>query len=168
MSDREPALLRDANRNDRFRSAAEQAAPSSSEAALPGELMEPGALPPPAGPAPQASRPPPPPQPLARARRDAQAVYVIGFWRRLAAASIDLAVVLPAALIIAALAGWATGLHLPGNLHVFDVDLWIDLVLATDPALVMGLVLCCAIGLTYLLVFQIVVGRTLGMRALGI
>jgi uncharacterized RDD family membrane protein YckC len=107
------------------------------------------------------------PQPAGR-RREAAAVYVVGFWRRVAAAAIDLAVVIPAALIVTMLASWVTGLHLPGNLRVVDVDLWIDLVLAADPALVMGLVLFAAIGLTYLLVFQIVVGRTLGMRVMRI
>jgi uncharacterized RDD family membrane protein YckC len=84
------------------------------------------------------------------------------------AAVIDLLLVIPAALIITMLASRITGLRLPGNLHLLDVDLWIDLVLATDPALVMCLVLLCAIGLTYLLVFQIIVGRTPGMRLLRI
>ncbi|HMG52407.1 MAG TPA: RDD family protein, partial [Kofleriaceae bacterium] len=124
----------------------------------------------PAPPQPTTARSPQPqpqPQPAGR-RRDAAAVYVVGFWRRVAAAAIDLAIVLPAALIVTMFAGWITGVHLPGNLHLFDVDLWIDLVLATDPALVMGLVLFAAVGLTYLLVFQIVVGRTLGMRVLRI
>jgi uncharacterized RDD family membrane protein YckC len=96
-------------------------------------------------------------------------VHVVGFWRRLVAAMIDLAVVVPAALLITWLASRVTGLHLPpGSLRLVDIDLWIDLVLATDPALVMGLILFCAIGLTYLLVFQIAVGRTLGMRVLRI
>jgi uncharacterized RDD family membrane protein YckC len=54
----------------------------------------------------------------------------------------------------------------PSNVHLLDVDLWIDLVLATDPALVMGLVLFAAIGLLYLLVFQLVRGRTLGMQVM--
>jgi uncharacterized RDD family membrane protein YckC len=104
-----------------------------------------------------------------RPRREATAVYVVGFWRRLAAAMIDLAIVTPAALIIVLLASRITGVHLPpGNLGMFDVDLWIDLVLATDPALVMALVLFAAIGMAYLLVFQIVIGCTLGMRALHI
>ncbi len=40
--------------------------------------------------------------------------------------------------------------------------------LATDPALVMGIVLFTAIGMTYLLVFHIVLGRTLGMRVMKI
>jgi uncharacterized RDD family membrane protein YckC len=132
-------------------------------------------LPPPMArtPIPGFPHPPPPQEPratpqISRPRREAAAVHVVGFWRRVAAAVIDLAIVVPAALIVAALAGWVTGVHLPGNLSVVDIDLWIDLVLATDPALVMGLVLFGAIGLTYLLVFQIVVGRTLGMRVLGI
>lgn len=104
-----------------------------------------------------------------RPRREAASVYVVGFWRRLAAAVIDLAVIVPCALIITILASRITGVHLPpSNLRIVDIDLWIDLVLATDPALVMALVLFTAIGLTYLLVFQIVVGRTLGMRALRI
>ena len=59
------------------------------------------------------------------------------------------------------------GVHLPpSNIHVLDVDLWIDLMLRTDPALLTGFVLFLAIGMTYLLVFQIVLGRTLGMRVM--
>ena len=112
--------------------------------------------------------PQPAPQATTRARREAPTVHVVGFWFRLIAAAIDLAIVIPAALIITMLASRVTGMHLPGNLHLLDVDLWIDLVLAADPALVMGLVLFCAIGLTYLLVFQIIVGQTLGMRLLRI
>jgi uncharacterized RDD family membrane protein YckC len=114
-------------------------------------------------PAPQPAREPI----VQRPRREAATVYVVGFWRRLAAALIDLAVVTPAALIITLLASRITGLRLPmANLRLLDIDLWIDLALATDPALIMALVLFCAIGLVYLLVFQIVVGRTLGMRVL--
>jgi uncharacterized RDD family membrane protein YckC len=107
-------------------------------------------------------------QPAVRPRREAATVHVVGFWRRLIAAVIDLAVVVPAALIVILVASWVTGLRLPENLHLVDIDLWIDLVLATDPALVMGLVLFGAIGLTYLLVFQIIVGRTIGMRVMHI
>ncbi len=134
---------------------------SDREPALLRDQAEPGA----SVPAPEPAR-----EPIAtRPRREPTAVYVVGFWRRLTAAVIDLAVVIPAALIITLLAGRITGVHLPpSSLRLVDVDLWIDLVLATDPALVMALVLFCAISLTYLLVFQIVVGRTLGMRALNI
>jgi uncharacterized RDD family membrane protein YckC len=117
-------------------------------------------------PVPAVAREPAPPP---RLRREPAAVHVVGFWRRLIAALIDLAIIAPAALLMTVLASRATGIHLPpSNLRVVDIDLWIDLILATDPALVMALVLFCAIGLTYLLVFQIVVGRTLGMRVLHI
>src|SRR5262249_7149040 len=100
-------------------------------------------------------------------RREAVSVYVVGFWKRLAAAAIDFGVVIPAALIVTWLVSKIAGVHLPpSNLHLFDIDLWIDLVLASDPALMMGMVLFVAIGLTYLLVFHIVRGRTLGMQVL--
>jgi uncharacterized RDD family membrane protein YckC len=145
MSDREPALLRDPSRDDGFRSAAEQASEAPSIEPAPRPVQEPIAP---------------------RSSREAAAVYVVGFWRRLAAAVIDLALVIPSTLILTVIASRITGVHLPTNLRVIDIDLWIDLVLATDPALIMGLVLFSAIGLTYLLVFQIVVGRTLGMRVL--
>jgi uncharacterized RDD family membrane protein YckC len=100
-------------------------------------------------------------------RREAPSVYVVGFWKRLLAATIDLAIVIPAALLMTLIVSKIAGVHLPpSNLKVLDIDMWIDLVLATDPALVMGMVMFLAIGLIYLLVFHIVVGRTLGMRLL--
>ncbi|MGE0396671.1 MAG: RDD family protein [Kofleriaceae bacterium] len=100
-------------------------------------------------------------------RREAASVYVVGFWKRFAAAMIDLAIVIPSALLVTLLVSKIAGVHLPpSNMGLLDVDMWIDLVLATDPALVMGLVMILAIGMAYLLVFQIVVGRTLGMRLL--
>ena len=121
--------------------------------------------PPAASPRP-ALEPAPPPR---VAKREAAQVHVVGFWKRAVAAAIDLAIVLPAALIITLLVSKIAGVHLPPKtLHVTDVDLWIDLVLATDPALVMGLALCLGIGLVYLLVCHIVLGRTLGMRVLKI
>lgn len=165
MSDREPALLGDLIRDDRFRSGAEQGSESPSSEGL---LRE--------GPA-EPVVPVDPVDPVSllnpelisvRPRREPAAVYVVGFWRRLAAAVIDLALVIPAALFITMIASRITGVHMPTNLRVIDIDLWIDLVLATDPALVMALVLFAAIALVYLLVFQIVVGRTLGMRVLNI
>ena len=115
-------------------------------------------------PSPAIATPAPPVRP---SRREAPAVYVVGFWKRLAAALIDTAVIVPAALLITLIASKVAGVHLPpSNLRLVDVDMWIDLVLATDPALVMGLVLLVAVAMTYLLVFQIVLGRTLGMRLL--
>jgi uncharacterized RDD family membrane protein YckC len=113
-----------------------------------------------------ALEPAPPPK---LARREATSVHVVGFWKRGLAAAIDLAIVLPSALLITLIVSKLAGVHLPPKtLHVTDLDLWIDLVLATDPALVMGMSLGLAIGLVYLLVFHIVLGRTLGMRVLKI
>ena len=108
--------------------------------------------------------------PAARpSRREASTVYVVGFWKRLAAAAIDLAIVIPAAMLITLIASKLAGVPLPpSNIRLLDVDMWIDLVLAADGAVVMGIVLTLAIGMTYLLVFQILVGRTLGMRVLKI
>jgi len=99
--------------------------------------------------------------------RGAATVHVMGFWWRALAAAIDLAVIAPAAMLVTLIVSKIAGVGLPpSNLRLLDVDMWIDLMLATDPALVMAMVLFVAIGLTYLLVFHIVLGRTLGMRAL--
>jgi uncharacterized RDD family membrane protein YckC len=107
-------------------------------------------------------------EPPARpSRREAPSVHVVGFWKRFAAAIVDLAIVIPSALLLTLIISKVAGVHLPpSNLKLLDVDMWIDLVLATDPALVMAMVMMLAIGMIYLLVFQIVVGRTLGMRLL--
>jgi uncharacterized RDD family membrane protein YckC len=124
-----------------------------------------------------AARPPPmPPQPSRErtpvplaSKRDAPVVHVAGFWKRAAAAAIDLAVVLPAAILITWIVSKIAGVHLPPKtLRVTDVDLWIDLALARDPALLTGIVLATAIGLVYLVVCHITIARTLGMRTLRI
>jgi uncharacterized RDD family membrane protein YckC len=115
----------------------------------------------------RAKTPAPAPAVAPPGRREAPSVYVVGFWKRLLAATVDLAIVIPAAVVMTLIVSKIAGVHLPpSNLKVLDIDMWIDLVLATDPALVMGIVMFLAIGLIYLLVFQIVVGRTLGMRLL--
>src|SRR5688572_11373797 len=99
--------------------------------------------------------------------RGAPTVYVVGFWKRFAAAIIDLAIVIPVSLLVTLIVSKIAGVHLPpSNIRLLDIDLWIDLVLATDPALLMAFILFTAIGMTYLLVFHIVLGRTLGMRLL--
>ena len=99
--------------------------------------------------------------------RGAPTVHVVGFWKRLAAAIIDLAIVIPVSLIITFIVSKIAGVHLPpSNMRLMDIDLWIDLALAADSALLMGFTLFTAIGMTYLLVFHIVLGRTLGMRVL--
>lgn len=102
-------------------------------------------------------------------RREAPTVWVSGFWRRAVAAAIDYAIVAPAALLVIYIASKATGVRLPArDMQLLDIDMWIDLVLASDPALVMGVVLFLAIGMTYLLVFHITLGATLGMRVMKI
>jgi uncharacterized RDD family membrane protein YckC len=155
MADREPALLTGGSGDDRL-----PATGGSGSEPAPASTPEPATAREPA-----VARETLPPRP----RREAASVFVVGFWRRLAAAMIDLAIVLPCALLITVIASRITGVQLPpSNLRMADIDLWIDLVLAADPSLVMALVLFGAIGLTYLLVFQIVLGRTLGMRVLRI
>jgi uncharacterized RDD family membrane protein YckC len=132
----------------------------------PALLREPGAPPP--GAAEQVSVLTRPSTPRVQ-KREVASVYVVGFWKRWAAAAIDFAIVVPAALIITLLVSKIAGVHLPpSNVHLLDIDLWIDLVLVTDPALVMAMVLFIAIGEVYLLVFHIVRGRTLGMQVLNI
>jgi uncharacterized RDD family membrane protein YckC len=107
------------------------------------------------------------PTPEPRPQRNAPVVHVVGFWKRAAAAIVDLAIVIPTALVLSWIVGAITGIALPpSNLRVIDIDWWIDLVLAGDPALVMGLVMMFGTGLAYLLVFHIVAGHTLGMRLL--
>lgn len=138
MSEREPAVLRDEPEGD-----------GPAAAATPPVRPAPG---------PTLQRP---------GKREAPSVWVVGFWKRLAAGLIDFAIILPAALIVIFVASKAGGVHLPArNMKLLDVDMWIDLVLASDPALVMGFVLFLAIAVTYLLVFHITLGRTLGMRVL--
>ena len=62
--------------------------------------------------------------PKARTRRDAQTVHVVGFWKRLIAAVIDLAIVIPAALLVTLLASKVGGVHLPpSNLRVLDINI---------------------------------------------
>lgn len=137
MADREPAVLRDD--------------------------AEPAVEPPPAAPRPEAT----PTPARGTARREAPTVYVVGFWKRAIAATIDLAIVVPTAVVVTWIVSKIAGVHLPpSNLRLTDLDLWLDLVLATDPALVMAGVLLVAIGLVYLVVSHIVLGRTLGMRVL--
>lgn len=134
---------------------------SSMSETEPSMLRDPAASPGPVRPPPDAAIEAP--RPIAR---PAPTVHVVGFWRRVAAAVIDLAVVVPFATLVVLVAGKLADVALPHRVGLLDVDMWIDLVLATDPALVMGLTLFASIGLVYLLVFHILVGRTLGMRVL--
>jgi resuscitation-promoting factor RpfA len=111
--------------------------------------------------------PRPPPEPRPAGRRDAPTVHVAGFWRRFAAGWIDVAVFLPIGLLLAWVATTIAGLHLPPS-RIRGVDFWLDLILASDPALVTSFAMIVAAAVIYLLVFQILLGQTLGMRVLRI
>ena len=97
--------------------------------------------------------------------RGAPTVFVVGFWRRFAAAVVDVTIVLPVSLLVTFVVSKIADVHLPpSNLRLRDIDLWINLVLEQNEALLMGFGLFTMIGLTYLLVFHMTLGRTLGMR----
>jgi uncharacterized RDD family membrane protein YckC len=153
MPDREPAMLGDPPVTDDGDAAVTAKTETPPEAT--------------AGPAPKAATTPPL-QRVSGTRREAPSVWVVGFWKRLAAAAIDLGLIIPAALLVTFIVSHIAGVHLPPrNVHLLDIDMWIDLVLASDPALLMGFGLTIAVALIYLLVFHITLGRTLGMRVLG-
>jgi len=98
---------------------------------------------------------------------DAPKFFVVGFWKRFAAAMIDAGVILPVSLVMCWLASSVADVHLPASRH-HGLDFWLDLFLASDPALIGALGLTLAIAAVYLLIFQITLGRTLGMRVLKI
>jgi len=99
------------------------------------------------------------------ARRDASTVYVVGFWRRLAAAAIDFAIIIPISAVLTWICSKVAGVHLPPT-RMHGPDFWVDLLIGSDPALMMALGLFLAIGALYLYLFQVTIGRTLGMKAL--
>ncbi len=156
MSESEPAVLREP-RADTRAVTLEREAPEGPEGREGPEARE-G----PEGPEGREGRAPVP-------TRTAPTVHVAGFWKRAIASLIDLGVIIPSALLVTWIVSKIAGVHLPpSNLRLRDIDGWIDLVLMTDPALIMGVGMLVAIGLVYALVFQIVLGRTLGMRLLRI
>jgi len=107
-------------------------------------------------------------EPKARApARDAPTVHVAGFWRRFAAGWIDLAIILPVGLLLAWIASALTDVHLPPS-RIRGPDFWLDLVLASDPALMTAFAMIVVVAVVYLMVFQATMGRTLGMRVLRI
>lgn len=117
----------------------------------------------------------PPPSSPARASADASprsrskgpVFYVAGFWSRLAAAAVDLAVIVPVSLLMTWIAGIIAGVSLPQSRHR-GIDFWLDLLLASDPALLGTLGLMVAIAAIYVLVFQITLARTPGMRVMSL
>jgi len=136
------------------RSEAQERAPSADPAPAEPERA-------PIAPAPRAPRASSP----APDRRAAPVVHVAGFWRRVAAGGIDLAVVLPVAALITWIAAAISGVHIP-RVNMHGPDFWLDLLLASDPALLMAIGLFTAVGCVYLYVFQVTMGRTLGMHVL--
>jgi uncharacterized RDD family membrane protein YckC len=100
-------------------------------------------------------------------RAAAPTFHVGGFWRRVGGGLIDLAVLVPVCLLLGWLASSLSGIHLPASRYR-SLDFWLDLLLASDPALLGGLGLSIAIALVYALIFQITLGHTLGMRVAGL
>lgn len=103
--------------------------------------------------------------PTRSGRSAATTVTVAGFWRRLAAAAIDGAVIVPVSLILTWLASAIAGIHLPPG-KSRDPDFWLDLALTSDPAVMTALVITLAVTSIYLFVFQATMAQTLGMRVL--
>ncbi|HTJ42037.1 MAG TPA: RDD family protein [Kofleriaceae bacterium] len=136
------------------------------EPALLGDPAEAPAKEPTPAPAPRAPTERPARAPTARPRVDkGPSVHVVGFWKRAAAAGIDLAIIVPVASLLTWITAAIAGVHIPrSNMH--GPDFWLDLFLASDPALLMALGLFTAIGCIYLFVFQVTMGRTLGMHVL--
>ncbi len=108
---------------------------------------------------------PAPERPARRGRSAAPVFSVAGFWRRVAGAAIDAGIVLPVGLLLAWLAGTIGGVELPATRHR-GLDFWLDLVLTNDPAMWGAIGLITAIGVIYLMLFQIVLAQTPGMRVM--
>ncbi len=114
--------------------------------------------------------PRPPARPASRGHGERTAgpraiVTVVGFWRRAVGAAIDALVVIPAALLLALGAGRLAGVTLPDARRT-AIDYWLDLAIAGEPALWGTVGLVAAIGVIYLFLFQMTLGRTLGMRVM--
>lgn len=137
----------------------------SDEPALLGEPPAEAAPPAKAAPPRPRARTAPPPEGKRPAPKEGDVVHVAGFWRRLAAGFVDLAVIVPVALVLTWIASRMTGVHLPPS-RIRGLDFWLDLVLASDPALMTAVAMFLVVTCAYLMTFQVVLGRTLGMRLL--
>jgi uncharacterized RDD family membrane protein YckC len=104
-------------------------------------------------------------RPRPRARPVPATVAVVGFWRRSAAAMIDLAIIVPVAALLVAIASAIAGIHLPPS-RVRGFDFWLDLLLISDPAMMTAVIIGLAVAMIYLYVFQATIGQTMGMRLL--
>ncbi len=88
-----------------------------------------------------------------------------GFWRRSAAAFIDLLLILPVSLLLCKVAGSLSGLGLPAS-RIRGMDFWLDLFLASDATLIGAIGLTIAIAWIYSFVFHVTMGRTIGMAVM--
>ncbi len=101
------------------------------------------------------------------ARSAPATVRVAGFWRRFAAAAIDVGVIVPVSLVLTWIASAIAGIHLPPGKHT-DLDFWLDLMLTSDPAVMTAVIIALAVTSIYLFVFQATIQQTLGMRVMQI
>lgn len=99
--------------------------------------------------------------------QDAPVFYVAGFWHRWVAAAIDLAIIVPVVLLLYTATSWLGDVALPASRH-YGVDFWLDLLLEGDPALIALVALLVAVATIYVLVFQIALSHTPGMRVMKI
>jgi len=147
MAEREPAMLGDTPR------------PSTAELDEAETTIRPrDSIPPPV-------TPPLEPKP-ARRGGSAPVVHVAGFWRRFAAGWVDVAIILPVGLILSWVARSLAGVHLPAS-RIHGPDFWLDLILASDPAIMTTFVMVLIVAVVYLMVFQALRAQTIGMRLLG-
>lgn len=163
MSEREPALLGDEPRGERDdedsregRAEAEPQADAEPEPE-PDAEAEPDAEP---EPEPE-PKPEPAPRPAARSRAEAKRFHAAGFWIRFLASLLDLAVIVPVALLLSWLIGKIAGYGMPPNI---GLDYLLDLLLGSDPSMVTVAVMLTITAGLYALVFQIIAAQTLGMR----
>lgn len=104
-------------------------------------------------------------RPETRSKPAPSTVTVAGFWRRLGAAAVDAAVILPIALLLTWISSAIAGIHLPPGRNR-GLDFWLDLVLTSDPAVMTAVIITLAVTSLYLFVWQATVAQTLGMRVL--
>jgi uncharacterized RDD family membrane protein YckC len=119
----------------------------------------------------EAQRPPPAPPPVTKVPKPTKAapppgsVRVAGFWLRFFAAWVDLAVIIPVGILLTWIASKLANVHLPPS-RIRGPDFWLDLVLHSDPWLMTGVAMFLVVITVYLMVFQGLLGQTLGMRLL--
>jgi uncharacterized RDD family membrane protein YckC len=109
--------------------------------------------------------PPKPSRKLQKERPVADGVRVAGFWQRFVAAWVDLAVIVPVGLILTWIASRLGNVHLPPS-RIRGPDFWLDLVLHSDPWLMTGVAMFLVVITVYMMVFQLLLGQTLGMKLL--